>query len=350
MKNRLHHWAVGKFFFIFVITTVSSGCVTTLPSPINGITSGGESEAENFIPISSVISELKRQVQLAYTHVPYIKKRHRDNQAAKGLNPQTGTGTFGGSTQIVRTNSGNVLAIIPFTGYEGSTLSPNFGISSTATSIQGTTLLFSVSPVFAKESASFSSWSNIDLESIDASLAPTVDETDTLTLMLVTAFEEIASTPDMPGDQPYLVDAALTNRELNFELGFRVVRKNEGGLGVKLVPSGPDVDSISSAPALGGSDSRTGNYSLTLKIPLVTPQPSDPKRLLHGTIGSANVLIIDRPYTTDWWNKLSSAGPSFPAKVDLFSPNGSGREFELDAGPSTDNGTTTPVVEPEFSY
>jgi hypothetical protein len=163
--------------------------------------------------------------------------------------------------------------------------------------------------------------------------------------MLVTAFEEVASSSDLAVKNNSLVTTKTTNRELKIDLNFKVVRKGDNGIGVKLVPSGPDIDSISSSPALGSSKQRTGDYKISLKIPLITAQTSDPRRILHGSIGSEKVLIIDRPYTLEWWKKLSAMIPI--TKTTTFG-------IQPQAQPGTDEHLNiSPVimpVEPEFSY
>jgi len=263
-----------------------AGCSMLQESHVPGTKNKGKDITKmDPIPISDVMTALKIQLGEAFEELDSIKKRHSKNPAVQGLNPRVGTGSFSGTTQLVQTDAGNVMAIIPFTGYTGSTLTPNFGLSSKATSVQSTTLSFSFDPRHEKRLGR------------NSSTAESLDVGSYIKDSMTAAFEQLAT---IPGNY----EPKLTNRELKLSVTFTVLRTLNAGLGIKIVPSAPDLDSVTSNPALGSNRQQTGTYKLDLTIPLVTPEPRDPKRIIHGVVDQeGTIYLIDRPYTARFHNR-----------------------------------------------
>lgn len=219
------------------------------------------------VPVSLFVQEIRRQLQAAYDHVPYIKKKFIGNESARGLNPQTGTGEFSGKTQLIQTKTGNILAIIPFTGYLGPTLFPTFILSPSATSIQQATIKFKTIPKGI----------DIDLSKIDLTKTPLIKKNDIITKIFVDMFNKLASIPNSSEFVPKVnakaqisnyAEAKIVNDKLTLNLTFTVMQEGESGLGMTIIPSAPGLDSITSEHLLGVSNEREGMYTLELVIPL----------------------------------------------------------------------------------
>ena len=273
--------------------TLVAGCSYATKPIVLGVQNDAEATVVSPIELSSVIYALKWQLGTALLEIKGEFKN--DEYASEALWPKLGAGTLSGTTQVVSTDNGNILAIIPVTGYAGSTATPNFSATRSATNIQTIAIQFSFDP---------------DVDSSNLVAEPlSLSDTDSLFIKeaIVETFKMLADTankaqrggvyPPAP-EQP--AHPKITNRQVDFEFTFSVVQNNSAGLGFTIVPSGPDVNSITSAPALGVAKNTTGTYKLTLSLPLVTPQVNDPRRIIQGAITEkGQVILIDKPYTVE---------------------------------------------------
>jgi hypothetical protein len=185
----------------------------------------------------------------------------------------------------MHTDSSNAMAIIPFTGYAGSQLNPNLGISSKATSIVNVVLKFSFDPKLTRDVTALPSASGY------------------ISNCLVSAFRQLAAVPNGPNGSP--IYPSFKNQSLNLSMSFVIVQQGDAGLGVKFVSPAPDLDSVEGKPALGISRQKTGTYKLDIEIPLIEPTPPTTKRIISGIAEGGRVYLIDRPFEEGLHQTLS---------------------------------------------
>lgn len=224
--------------------------------------------------LANVMKEVRIQVGKAFRKFAKARQEADNPDAMAALEPKAGTMKFVGKTQLVNTGSGNLSAVFPFSGYTGSTLTPNFGVSTTATSSQQTTLESAYDPVALAAA--------VPAEQLDGYVTRALD----------TAFEQLVESVDKNG-------AGVSNRSLSLELVFMIAKSDSNGLGVSFIPSAPDLDSIGSGnpPMLGRARTRMGTYTLTIDVPFWTPTAGDQKTILTGVSNGEAFYLIERPYT-----------------------------------------------------
>jgi hypothetical protein len=283
-----------------------TGCSTFAPARIPGLDNEPYKlvEMERVPRVSEVTAAVRREIQAAYARVPQIRAKYMVEKGgpACGLTPKQAAIVFSGKTQLVQSESANVAAVFPFTGYAGSTLTPNIGISSSATSTQETTLSFSLMPKLrvGNETVGGTDWLYLDVEGETTETVLPVDA-GFVTRMLDATFDQIASGyADVPPSDG--VAMTRSDREIKLTTTFQVALSADAGVGFELKPSTPDINSVKSAPLLGSSHKPTGTYTLSVTIPLVTPQTQDPKRILGGvSLASGSALFLDQPFTQELW-------------------------------------------------
>lgn len=284
MKSTPYLLAAGLFL---------SGCAIHHHSRVPGIHEDAYTvvEVDDVPPVAAVLEAIQIQMARAYANLPDALRVEENKSSSSGkpvykYAPKGGSGTFTGVTQLLETDSGNLLGILPFTGYLGSTLSPALGLSAQATSTQTTTLIFS-----------FPSWPERFATDPDEPVGTTIQNA------LEAAFQELANSLGNPG-----ASEGFANRELRLSIAFSVVRTSGGTLGVEIVPPAPDLNAIGGAPLLGTNQQRTGTYTVELRIPLITPDSADPKRILAGRYTpGGEFYLIERPFERERHQDLISA-------------------------------------------
>lgn len=269
---------------LLAVLTLTMSCSTWQDTRIPGLANESVrlTEMDEVPPLSSIQEEIRLQYAKALNEIPDIKADLVNFPNARALTPQTGMATFSGRTQLVQTDSGNFLAVFPFTGK--STLTPNFGVSSRATGVQDSVLNFSISPIVPSRSSRFSK----------------IGEGDYLAKMISAMFKEHAALQQGPPGAP-----KITNREITVSTTFTVVQTFDGGLGVRFLPSGSDADSVAGSPAFGAQRQQTGRYKLDLKIPLVVPEVGDTRRIYESRLAPNGAWItIERPYSRESLDQL----------------------------------------------
>jgi hypothetical protein len=273
------------FLVVFLVTGCSTAQVSKIPGIENSIKHPYDEESIDVkpIPITTVLKALKIQLAEAILSLEAIRMENKDHPIIEELILRTGNGTLSGESQLVQTDNGNILAVIPFTGFAGSTLTPNLGIDEAATSKQNIALNFSFTPKIT----------------CDRTLSREEEEKKGIDVgtfirdALVASFNQIA---EMPYDRSVrrAYEPIFSNRELKLSLLFSVVRTGQAGLGVKIVPASPNIDEVTSGPIFGTKKQQTGTYSLELTVPLVTANPNDGKRILVGSLDLQSLENIDK--------------------------------------------------------
>ncbi|MCA8949061.1 MAG: hypothetical protein KDE27_06150 [Planctomycetes bacterium] len=285
-----------------VVALLLPACSLMHQSMVPGIENELLTPVDKVPPVSAVIQEIRAQLARAFR---VIDSRVQAEQAAKnvaeGLTPQEGEGTFTGTTQLVETDSGNIAAVFPFSGYAGSSLTPNFGVSKAATSSQQTKIDFSFVPAeLANMPAS---------ETKDGYVARA----------LVATFDQLLAVPNVSAK-------GLANRTVETTITFAVALNGSAGLGVSLLPStdmrspSRDLRTVGGDPLLGTSARQMGTYELTLEIPLIRPKTSDDRRIYEGRVRfDGAVYLEERPWTSADDSRMRSAfsvpGPVVPFRT-----------------------------------
>lgn len=345
MKNLKSRVAkVSASLAMAALPLLFNGCASTSVKPkVPGIENNIHVTDNDVVPLSQVIDAINQELASVFTGIEEIKKVHAKNPAVKGLTPQNGNAVFSGTIQTVRTDSGNVAAVIPFSGYADTTLGPKLERSKAATSEHTTTLEFSFK-------------SAVNQTNLPQS---TINTGGFIRDNLLATFEQMASTSynEATGES---YDPQFTNRKLTLTTTFSLVRESAAGLGVKFTSPAPDLNTLESAPAFGVKDTQKGTYKLTVNIPLIEPDPNSTKRIVSGLFNPLNgqVYLIDRPFDSEF-HKTNA----IPGVVNIF--GGTGNPFigpnayigpnPLIAPPTVD--TNTPPAKPfnygvekEFSY
>ena len=263
------------------VTPFLIGCSILQDTRIPGVVDVDSTftEIDHVPSVSEVQEAIREQYAKALSAIPSIKNDPENFPNADGLNPQTGVARFSGKTQLIQTDSGNILGVFPFTGYAGSTLSPNFGISSKATGIQDCTLSFSIDP-----------------NTPTSGNSRQIGESDYLAKKIKSLFEEVARLKKGSATDP-----RITTRELMLSTTFSIARTLNGGLGVSFLPSTDDIDSLAGAPLLGAQSLKIGTYKVDIKIPMVVASVGDSRRIYEGVFDPSNgrLLMVERPYEKD---------------------------------------------------
>lgn len=331
MKTRSSFDQTMHLIVVTMVAICASGCAMTKGSTIPHVENAPftVTRLDYVPPMSDVTGDLRRQIQAAYDHVPYLMKKYEHTKASEGLTPKTGTVVVSGKVQQVGKDSASTMAVfVTSSSPTGSMLTPNIGISTSATAVVQQDYTFSITPkrlecwnveddrvladgpekdaweALKKECRKSIDWGKeTGWRALDLENAPPIPEDDEFTRILVAAFEQIASASDAEkGGSSFLT---RTDRELKLTVSFAVVLEGQLGLGFKIVPSTSVVDSISGSPALGVSGTDTGTYTATITIPLVTPAASDPKRIITGRVESnGRTLLLDVPFTKDSWAEV----------------------------------------------
>ena len=134
-----------------------SGCTNLNPSKIPGEPSGDVPYLETSQVLTAIKIQLAEELKtIEQEHFNNVKTRPRTSEgkwlpvATDQFQLKIGNGTFSGKTQVVDTGDGVVAAVIPFTGYAGSILTPSLGASGSTNSTQDMKLTFKIDPSMSK--------------------------------------------------------------------------------------------------------------------------------------------------------------------------------------------------------
>lgn len=275
-----------------------SGCSSLQTPKVPGL-ERDNFKADQLVPVSAVLGALKVQLAEGFGEIARWK------QEAAAANPpmaathlslfafKKGSGTLSGTTQTVATDNGKIAAVIPFTGYSGSTLAPNIGATGGSTSLQTVALAFSIDP--SLDPNSLMSATNL---SSNVHVGTFVKDA------LVSTYFEVAKMPRKQDGSALTPTFQAT--EVSFTISFVVVRKVEGGITSTFLLPASGINSL--APSLGTSSERTGTYKLELKLPFGVDQPADPRVLIYSVhTNHPNAVYISEPYSERRYIELGGA-------------------------------------------
>lgn len=261
----------------------------TLPGLDRQTFTGMDDDIIEPIPVSTVMTALKCQLARGFSAIESEKGRdeYKSNPVAAGFIFKDGTGTFSGETKIVETRNGKISAVFPFSGIDGSIITPAFGRGLTSTDTQKISTKFSISP------------SGANTEICNVQELQDVDVGTFVQDAMLAAFNDTVKVPTSinANGETVLYEPVLRSQEVTIDQSFVVALKVERGITVKALISAPRTDNID--PVGNMNSDRTGTYTLSIKLPLNTGDTSDPRRILSCVHSPNNdrSLCVDDTFT-----------------------------------------------------
>lgn len=298
------------------------------------------------ISVASVLAALKCQIARAEIHINQLQASsdYTDNLTAQAFDLQEGTGSFKGKTQIVEKNGVAFNIIIPFSGIDGTIITPSLGSARSATNVHETTIGFSIVPVVQTSEKIIAkvSWmtpKGLIYDSVICSPSIIGKNIETGTYIkdaLVAAFRNIADVQYPknnngkllipPGTAHASSGLQLTGKEIQIDTNFTVVVNYEGGVSSKILFGSPRIDSIGPSTTLNSD--QTGVYTLSLNFPLDTGNARTSKRLHFCIRNGDKELCVEETFSetrlkelTDELKKSVEAGAVPQTLVPLAPPS-----------------------------
>jgi len=267
--------------------------MTTQTPSVPGIQNDiGDTLSMKPVPVRTVMMALKCQLAQAYGEIEAIKKSHPNPDWAKSLKFKKGSAIFSGKTQVIQANGGKISVVIPFTGVDGTILTPNAGRTSSSTGTQESVHTFAIDPIAQ----------NADICALCA--AEKIEVGTFVKDAIVAAFVEALAMPLNPSGVAY--DPAFTHTKLNVAASFKVVIRNEGGISSSILFTGA-IDSTS--PSVVKSQDRDGIYTIAVELPFQTGETQDPRKLIYERVINGSTVMIEEPYTQERYKDLIASGP-----------------------------------------
>ena len=262
------------------------------------------------VTVSKVFAALKCQLANAFEKIEKLKtdKKYSNNPLAKKFNIKGGTGVFKGKTQSIHANAATVSAIIPFTGFTGSTLGPDLGAALKGTTTATTTRTFSITP--NTEPSGICDDQELDKMTVG----------DFVTKKVIEGFKTSVGLPIRPDKdsgkyKPY--EPVFTDTKFEFETSFVVNVDIDGGVTSSILLSNPRLTSI--GPGATADYDHSDTYTLTVTLNLGNQATTDPASgqpisqlrikfcdVSDAQNGRIKLLCVEEPYREDRYRKLLS--------------------------------------------
>lgn len=269
---------------------VLASCSTNQPSNIPGL-DAASTGAEDISEID-VLASLKCQITKGLIRVDKLKasEDYSSNPEVEKFSFKSGSGTFSGQVKTVKTGEGTINVILPFSGYDGTIATPAYARTTNSTATHTVTRTFDVN----------TSDSSIDIGLCDYLQEKQVDVGSFISDAMVSSFTGIMGLPRKDG-KPY--GPAFTNSQVEINSTFSVVKKNNGGFSLKLIPSAPRINDGNTG--IVSTLERTDIYAITLKLSTKVAETSDTRRL-HFCVNNQKDqnLCVEEPYTDDLFDKF----------------------------------------------
>lgn len=270
------------------VSLTAAGCATRLEAPIPGPAEG----AFEPIPEALIHAALKCQITRGILKVDKLKAESSHPEAAS-FKFKSATGTFSGSVQTAVVNGTTISAIFPFSGYDGTVATPNFGSSTSGTAVQEVKRSFEIGVDVKKEDDELCTYLEEEKK---------IDVGDFVTNSIVGAFETFDELPRRR-DTSEAYGPALKVSITETTASFTVVRKLDGGLTLTVVPSGPRMDE--GKPGVTASRERKDVYTLTTKFSSKVGEETVSRRL-HFCVrdNRGQSLCVEEPFTDARYEQL----------------------------------------------
>lgn len=270
------------------------GCSLTLDPSVPGL----ENSVATLRPISvpDVLASLKCQMTMGFSEIEKLKGgKYKNYPSVSRFKFKKGSGSLSIKVTGVETNGAKINAVIPFTGFTGTNATPSIGGTVSGTDVTEVKRTFEFSPDVSPEAIA------ADLALCNDLKNKNVDFGDFVTNNLIDAFQDTVDVP-LNGDKAY--GPIFKVKQFDITTSFSAVLKKEGGFSLKIVPSGPRLDSI--GPSATINSDRTDVHSLTLTLPLDIGNTSDPRRIQFCVENNQKSLCREEPYTDEKWELRKS--------------------------------------------
>ncbi|MEM7146340.1 MAG: hypothetical protein AAF591_14485 [Verrucomicrobiota bacterium] len=267
---------------------------------------------------------IKVQLGEAFDHILKDQEKLREveegNTLANSFTFKVGSGVFKGKTQTVKTANGSISAIIPYTGYVGSTLTPNLMLSGSATGVQNKEISFSINPLERRKYVEQHLLTRKVLdETIDQRTSGkkgidrkyfkdrNIDIGTFIKDAVVAEYDQMKKLiyrggVDKDGNAlPYLPEIQTT--QLKFTTSFIVALKFDADVSSMVFLPSPDINSL--APGLGADSENKGTYDVEITLPLLNSEPADNRKLIYSQIFRGNLITVEEPFTPDRFKEVT---------------------------------------------
>lgn len=299
--------AIRPSVFAAVAILLLGGCVALSDSKIPGM--GGKVIIVDAPPVSTILTALKCQLARAFKDIEDLKKNNSDHPLVKeheeleikNLGITGGTGTLTTSEKVIHANTGAVSAVIPFTGYAGSTLGPDLGAEITGTATEKTITEFK----FEYDSST---------EICDVEILKNVDEGTFLKDRIVASVEARLNLAhqDKETKKWSVLGPKILNTKLQIDTTFVVAVGVDGGVTSTILLGNPRLKSI--GPGVTADYNKTDTNTLSVQLTLGTSEkldsagtPQDPRRIIYCDVTNIKQLCVEEPYDEDRYKVLIDA-------------------------------------------
>lgn len=307
------------------------------------------------VPVAQVINALRCQLARAFDEINSKKAEDFDTNgsfttATQQISYQTGSVSLSGVVKYVRANGVTVSAVIPFTGFSGSTLGPDIGTNVNNTQTDTISKSFKMRPsllprpmampaAFKKEALTredkirkahavrkYIRRAEIYFKTLDAWQSPpnpgaagpacaafktassSLDEGDFLETSIGQAFETSTTPVDDGGtfDGGTGIQPRLSDESVTISTVFAISYGYDGGLSSKVNYANPRLTSVT--PGLTGDYDKTGTYTLQLVLPIESPSTNDSRRIIackrQAVADHESELCVEEDYTQARYDAL----------------------------------------------
>lgn len=263
------------------------GCVGMAEPSIPGI--DNKVTLPHPVKVETVIAAVKCQLGKSIMAINASEKGMRQDSVKK-ISFYAGTMIFSGTVQVLNENGLTASAVIPFTGYSGSTLGPDLGASIGNTVIEKVTQTYKVNPENANDAACHGD----GVEKLDHGkfLSESIE-----------AFYDQFNKPAATGDS-----VSVTPTNFKIATSLQIVQKINGGIATVISFANPALTTLS-APGLSGDYVRTGLFELTIDLPLNAPKTAEDRRIVYCDISKdgQKKLCVEEEYQAKRYTSLFEA-------------------------------------------
>lgn len=262
---------------------MTAGCAALSDSNIPGLSASPILIGDK-VSMSEVLSAVTCEISEGYRRVEELKKnRYRDNDTAKSFEYQGGTGTFSGTISTNLSNTASVGSTLILAGLPASSngapsnIAPGVDGALNKTKTRTDVLSFSIVPRI--ERANDEECKNLKVGVSDNSISSALVDHFLTTI-------DAASRAETETFNLKAVDTTLVF----------VIQKTTGlGVGATTYPAAPYTISI--LPKVAASRTRTGTYTLNIKLPTARGNTDNAKRLIYCVSKGRDRLCEEGPFS-----------------------------------------------------
>jgi len=304
--SEILNWQVAPRAAVLLFGVLLSSCSLGLESSVPAVRNNVKTD---HIKVSTILTALKCQMARGRIRIDLLKAQNPKNTNMKDFKLKSGTGVFKGTTQILEKNGASINAVIPFSGIDGTNVTPRIGGERSATNLQQTSITFSINPnlrdfdkVEIPVSKRIENGPRYDPAVCGEKilLESGIEIGDFIERSMVALFKDLTSVPVHYSGKRY--GLIMTGKEIQILTDFKIVQKLNGGVSSKILFGTPRVDNI--GPSLSVDSDKTGVYNLLIKLPLDTGNETPSKRLHYCIQRFEKQLCVEEPYSKERLDEL----------------------------------------------